>query len=112
MYPGLTKKSRSGVSTTEARGMMHIEDPFDTARNLSCVLAAGHNDKLRRALLKASRPASDPYVVASRAVSASRPSDPYVVASRTVNTWLAADLKCATRASAPPPKAAQSKSSG
>eukprot|EP00931_Biecheleriopsis_adriatica_P050033 TRINITY_DN28957_c0_g1_i1.p1 TRINITY_DN28957_c0_g1~~TRINITY_DN28957_c0_g1_i1.p1 ORF type:complete len:563 (-),score=93.29 TRINITY_DN28957_c0_g1_i1:84-1772(-) len=44
-FPRLSRKSRN----TEAE-LLHIEDPFDIERNLNCVLAPGHNEKLWWAL--------------------------------------------------------------
>ncbi|CAE7877476.1 Tut7 [Symbiodinium microadriaticum] len=45
-YPDLRMKPRSGITDEEWDYFLHIEDPFDTRRNLNCVLAPGSNYRL------------------------------------------------------------------
>jgi len=46
-YPRLRVRPKKGMTQRELGELIHIEDPFDTERNLSCVLDANHNAKLR-----------------------------------------------------------------
>jgi len=48
-YPDLKRLPRSSLAN-EAEELLHIEDPFDTARNLNCVLSSGSSRKLLHAL--------------------------------------------------------------
>lgn len=48
-YPEMKKNLRRGVSNVESAWMIHIEDPFDLARNLNSVLAPGKNEWLWQA---------------------------------------------------------------
>jgi len=54
-YPDLKMKPRSGITDEEWDYFLHIEDPFDTQRNLNCVLAPGSNYRLWEALGRAKR---------------------------------------------------------
>lgn len=58
-YPDLKSNVRDGISTSELNEMVHIEDPFQTSRNLNCVLGPGSNAKLWFALLQVAGPAPD-----------------------------------------------------
>ncbi|CAJ1377605.1 unnamed protein product [Effrenium voratum] len=49
-YPDLKIKARTGVEKEELDYFLHIEDPFDIQRNLSCVLGPGSNYSLWEAL--------------------------------------------------------------
>uniref|UniRef100_A0A7S1LI72 PAP-associated domain-containing protein n=1 Tax=Alexandrium catenella TaxID=2925 RepID=A0A7S1LI72_ALECA len=51
-YPRLEVMARRWMKPQELGELIHIEDPFDTERNLNCVLDATHNAKLRLALEK------------------------------------------------------------
>ncbi|CAE8614266.1 unnamed protein product [Polarella glacialis] len=54
-YPDLGQKLRRRLPD-EYDKILHIEDPFDTDRNLNCVFSAGHNKKLWCALVEEASP--------------------------------------------------------
>ncbi|CAK9006575.1 Terminal uridylyltransferase 7 (TUTase 7) (Zinc finger CCHC domain-containing protein 6) [Durusdinium trenchii] len=55
-YPQLKKQPRTGVTRSEIRYLIHIEDPFDISRNLHCVLGPGRNEQLWDAFMSTPAP--------------------------------------------------------
>lgn len=55
-FPELTTKWRDGTTRAEASMMLHIEDPFETKRNLNSVLAPGSNQRLWCAISEGASP--------------------------------------------------------
>lgn len=89
-YPGLKRNDRT--TAEEAAGMLHIEDPIETTRNLNCVLAPGSDEELRRKIRLLARIAEARS--AALATAAEAGSTLGLKAARTASTVAAVSISC------------------